>query len=118
MPQPRISALPEPADATVIDGSACRTRANLFAEFARALSFPHHFGHNWDALTDCLRDTGPVTVYIAHAAEVLADEPAEQLRTLVDVVGEAELTVVLGATPAEAQILRASAWLSREPKAD
>ena len=110
MMQPRISAVPEPADAAVIDGSACRTRANLFAEFARVLVFPGYFGHNWDALSDCLRDTGPVTVYIAHAAELLADEPPEQLRTLIDVVGETELTVVLGATAAEAQVLRASAW--------
>lgn len=107
---PSISASPEPADAIVIDGSACHTRANLFAEFARALRFPPHFGHNWDALTDCLRDTGQIAVYIAHAVAVLDDEPPAQLQILIDVLSDAELNVVLGATSAEAPALRASAW--------
>jgi RNAse (barnase) inhibitor barstar len=107
---PGISASPEPADAIVIDGLACRTRANLFAEFARALDFPSYFGHNWDALTDCLRDASPAALYIAHAVVVLADEPRAQLHILVDVLSDAELTVVLGASAAEAPALRASAW--------
>ena len=40
----------------VLHGPACRTTAALFAEFARALRLPAWFGHNWDALADCLRD--------------------------------------------------------------
>ncbi|MFI5086530.1 MAG: barstar family protein [Actinomycetales bacterium] len=28
----------------------------VLAEFARSLAFPAHFGHNLDALADCLRD--------------------------------------------------------------
>jgi RNAse (barnase) inhibitor barstar len=40
----------------VVDGSAMDDRAGLFAQFAAALEFPDWFGHNWDALVDCLRD--------------------------------------------------------------
>ncbi|WP_229070492.1 barstar family protein [Actinoplanes sp. DH11] len=37
-------------------GRELRNPASLFAVFARELSFPGYFGHNWDALVDCLHD--------------------------------------------------------------
>ncbi|UBU09481.1 barstar family protein [Nonomuraea gerenzanensis] len=73
----------------VVDGRACRTRAAFFEEVARALRFPDYFGRNWDALTDCLRDLGAVTLVVQHAEELLADEPAEQLATLLTVLADA-----------------------------
>lgn len=39
-----------------LDGRELREPASLFAAFARELAFPGYFGHNWDALVDCLRD--------------------------------------------------------------
>ena len=37
-------------------GSAITNESTLFEEMARAFRFPDYFGHNWSALTDCLRD--------------------------------------------------------------
>ncbi len=66
----------------VIKGRHCKTPANLFAEFARALEFPDYFGHNWDALEECLADLEwlPAKGYIlliTDAGRVLPDDEAE-----------------------------------------
>ncbi|MFK3981488.1 barstar family protein [Micromonospora sp. NPDC050397] len=86
---PPTDAAP-PTDALVVDGTGSRTRAGLFAGWAVALSFPDYFGHNWDALFDCLRDltdTGPLTLVVTDAADLLADEPPAQLGILLAVLG-------------------------------
>ena len=63
----------------VIKGAKCQTTAGLLTEFARALDFPDYFGHNWDALEECLADLEwlPAKGYfllIADAAQVLRDD--------------------------------------------
>lgn len=40
----------------VIDLDGARDKATLLQRFATALDFPFWFGHNWDALDDCLTD--------------------------------------------------------------
>jgi hypothetical protein len=110
-----VSTVAPPADAAVIDGAACRTRAGLFAEWAHALRFPEYFGHNWDALADSLRDVlaaaGP-TLVVADAAQLLADEPPAELTRLLAVLDdvaageEPALRVILLAGPAEQDELR------------
>src|SRR6187399_1498001 len=40
----------------IIKGRQCKTPASLFAEFAQAMKFPDYFGHNWDAMDECLAD--------------------------------------------------------------
>lgn len=72
---PRVSV-------TVIDGDCCRSNALLFAEFASKLRFPRYFGHNWDALTDCLNDLdwlpgSGYLIMIEQAELVLAGEDGE-----------------------------------------
>lgn len=79
-----------------VRGSQCRTLRGLFTEWAGALGFPDHFGHNWDAFYDCLRDAVPMVgaavVVVREAGQLLADEPDDSLNdfmlVLRDIVGE------------------------------
>ncbi|MCK2215745.1 barstar family protein [Actinomadura sp. ATCC 31491] len=101
-----VSAGPAPA---VLDGRACRTRAAFFEEAARALRLPGWFGRNWDALTDCLRGTGPLALVVTDAGDLLADEPPGQLAVLLDVLADAArdgLTVTLLTAPGGEAALR------------
>ncbi len=66
-----------------MDGARMRTEGGLHAEFARALSFPAYFGHNWAALEDCLIDLEwlPAPAYLLvvdDAAHLLEGEPPER----------------------------------------
>jgi len=77
----------------IIKGCHCETPANLFAEFARALEFPVYFGHNWDALEECLADLEwlPAKGYIlliTNAAHVLPDDEGEY-ETFLEILRDA-----------------------------
>jgi len=39
-----------------INAKNVRSKADLLSAIAKALNFPEYFGHNWDALDECLRD--------------------------------------------------------------
>jgi hypothetical protein len=41
-----------------LDLADCGGKAELLVGLARVLEFPSWFGHNWDALADCLDDLG------------------------------------------------------------
>lgn len=43
-------------DTVEIDLSGVRDKPGFLTACARALHLPDWFGHNWDALSDCLRD--------------------------------------------------------------
>jgi hypothetical protein len=49
-------ALPADATVAVLDGQQASSRETFFSEIARELRFPDYFGHNWDAVYDCLTD--------------------------------------------------------------
>jgi RNAse (barnase) inhibitor barstar len=77
----------------IVKGCHCKTPAHLFAEFARALEFPDYFGHNWDALEECLADLEwlPAKGYIlliTDAAHVLLDDE-EEYETFLEVLRDA-----------------------------
>lgn len=40
------------------DLAGCHGKTGLLRRLARSLNLPADFGHNWDALADCLRDLG------------------------------------------------------------
>jgi len=63
----------------VIKGLKCQTTDGLLTECAHVLDFPDYFGHNWDALEECLADLEwlPAKGYIlliTDAAHVLPDD--------------------------------------------
>ncbi|MFI7675798.1 barstar family protein [Actinophytocola sp. NPDC049390] len=104
-----LTVTTEAATAVAVDGRACRTRAAFFAEAARVLDFPPYFGHNWDALVDCLRDAGAIDVVVSHAEELLADESPAQFATLLDIAASAApdgLTLTLVTNPGHDTALR------------
>ncbi len=41
-----------------VDLAQATTKAAMLDAIARAMNFPEWFGHNWDALMDCLADMG------------------------------------------------------------
>ncbi|SEG92233.1 Barstar (barnase inhibitor) [Actinacidiphila yanglinensis] len=64
-----------------LDGREMRDPASVFRTFARELSFLGCFGHNWDALVDCLHDWhGPghgdqdLAILIEHADDLLTSD--------------------------------------------
>ena len=76
-----------------IQGKQCRTPAGLFGEFARALAFPDYFGHNWDALEECLADLEwlPAKGYILLITDTQAvlPEDEEEYETLLEILDDA-----------------------------
>lgn len=77
------------AVADVDVGDAGKTE--VLARFAEALRFPAWFGHNWDALLDCLADLGWLgapgyVVVVRGLAELRARTPeaADALREIVE----------------------------------
>jgi len=74
----------------MVDGSSVRTKSAALAAIAGALSFPAYFGHNLDALYDCLMDLSwlpagdHVLIWTDH--HVLADYDPEGYRQIRDVL--------------------------------
>lgn len=74
-----------------LDG--CDSKAELLARIAAALHFPGWFGHNWDALADCLTDLSwlPAATYritLAQAASLRRAAP-ETLATALEIFDDA-----------------------------
>jgi RNAse (barnase) inhibitor barstar len=95
-PEQRAESLVHPPTGLtlkVIKGRHCKTPANLFDEFARALEFPDYFGHNWDALEECLTDLEwlPAKGYIllvTDAAHLLPNDDTEY-ETFLEILRDA-----------------------------
>ncbi len=75
------------------DLSAVTSKATLLDAVAKGLAFPAHFGHNWDALADCLEDEDIVgrkgiVVRLSHAAAYRKAHAADW-QTFTDILDEA-----------------------------
>lgn len=93
-----MSALPPtPANSEIIaitialDG--CASKAELLERIAAALRFPGWFGHNWDALADCLTDlswlpAGTYRITLAQAGALRRAAP-ETLATALEIFDDA-----------------------------
>jgi RNAse (barnase) inhibitor barstar len=79
----------------IVSGAKCKTKAGLLAEFARTLSFPDYFGHNWDALEECLIDlewlpAKGYVVVVTDADQVLVKPDEEDdYETFIEILAEA-----------------------------
>ncbi len=66
-----------------IAGEQCGCREGLFSVWARALKFPSYFGHNWDALWECICDlqdwlnTSRLVILVESADKLFTDLPKE-----------------------------------------
>lgn len=77
----------------VLSGANCRSRNGLFAEMARALEFPDYFGHNWDAVEECLADLewlpGKGYVVLFTDAQLILPDDEEEFATFLEVLSDA-----------------------------
>lgn len=79
----------------VIHGKKCSTPAALFTEFAKALDFPDYFGHNWDAMEECLADLewlpakGYILLLTDAQAVLSADKDEDEYETLLEILSDA-----------------------------
>ncbi|MDV7401916.1 barstar family protein, partial [Arthrospira platensis SPKY1] len=76
-----------------IDLCGCEDKPTLLTRIASALQFPDWFGHNWDALSDCLTDLSwlPAPGYriVLDASEALHAADPETLATALEILDEA-----------------------------
>lgn len=99
--------------ARLVRGRKMRTVSKLFDEVSAALQFPYYFGENWPAFDECLADMDwlplrvGVVVVVVDAAEVLSDEPAAELTTLVRAIAHA--------SEAYAEPIDSGEWWDRPP---
>jgi RNAse (barnase) inhibitor barstar len=96
VPEAHLAALLDAADELGfqthrIDLAGCRDTDTLFTRLAQALEFPEYFGHNWDALADCLADLewlGDAAGYLLlleHGQALQAALP-DEFDTLIEII--------------------------------
>ncbi len=97
LPAGRLADLEAAADALGLehvraDLSDCRDKPALLARIAEALRFPEWFGHNWDALADCLTDLDwmPARGYVIvlDGADALRTESPAEFAAAVEILAE------------------------------
>lgn len=76
----------------LVDLKGVRSKKVLLERLATSLKLPKHFGHNWDALADCLMDDAwakraSYTVVVLDSAAA-TERFGDDWNTLTDILGE------------------------------
>jgi len=76
-----------------LEGRHIARKEQLLKHVAMTLDFPADFGHNWDALEECLTDLEWVdgegyVIYYDHIDTLLSEHP-DQFETLVEILRDA-----------------------------
>ncbi|MCB1909518.1 MAG: barstar family protein [Rhodocyclaceae bacterium] len=75
-----------------LDLAGCRSKQALLERASAAFEFPDWFGHNWDALSDSLRDLSwldaPGYLVVISSQEAFAAAQPDGWRTLCEVLAE------------------------------
>lgn len=78
-----------------LDTAGAHDKQTFLAACAAQLGFPPYFGHNWDALADCLQDfsweQAPGRVILWRGAEALGHTESDALATALEVFRDAAL---------------------------
>lgn len=75
----------------VIDSNKCKNRKRIWRSISEIMNFPEYFGHNWDALIDCLTDLewlqekGWVLVF-TNTKSLFSKHKSKLLSVLIDVL--------------------------------
>ena len=72
----------------IIDGSKTKDKDSFLTEIANAFNFPGYYGHNLDALWECIRDLEWIEkenyiLIIKHGDDFLSNEP---MKTRTDII--------------------------------
>jgi len=103
---------PSPSDSALdvrVDLASCTDKAELLRRFAEAFRFPDWFGHNWDALADCLMDLSwlPAEAYrlvLSNPSALRSAEP-DVLATALDILDDTARYWAEAGTGFDVQIL-------------
>jgi RNAse (barnase) inhibitor barstar len=71
-----------------VDGWTHQTKAEALDAFAEALAFPDWFGHNLDALADCLADVVEPTVVLWDGWATLARAEPDVFAAILEILGD------------------------------
>jgi len=80
----------------VVLPAGLKNKAELLSFLSDAFSFPAYFGHNWDALADCLSDLiweNSPKITLVHQDLPMSGKPREQriyLQILADVIQQSD----------------------------
>jgi hypothetical protein len=81
-------------DLRLISGEECRTFETLHSQLIRVLELPGLTGHNWNAMSDSLRDMGwsedkTRVLVITSALDLLGSEPVTELGYFLHIIRRA-----------------------------